>query len=102
MLLVGETLKQALIREAKEEAGIGLKEEDLDCVFVANKTGEKNCINFVFKAKDFSGIPQNMEKNKCTDLSWFGVQNLPENMIDIERRVIRKLYFRWNTVRRIQ
>lgn len=90
----GETLKQAMIREAKEEAGIGLKEEDLDCVFVANKTGNKNCINFVFKAKDFSGTPKNMEEDKCTDLSWFEPHNLPENMIDLERRVIRRFVYR--------
>lgn len=77
------------MREAKEEAGISIKEEDLECVFVANKIGKSNCINFVFRAKDYEGVPQIMEREKCTDLSWFESENLPANMIDMERRVIR-------------
>lgn len=85
----GETLKQALIRETQEETGITLAEDKLECVYIANKTGKKNCINFVFKTSEFEGTPQIMEKDKCTDLRWFEPNKLPENIINLERQVIQ-------------
>lgn len=85
----GETLKQALVREVMEEAGIKVSEENLECVFVANKSGTRNCVNFIFKTNKFEGSPQIMEKDKCTDLRWFDTNDLPENTIGIERKVIR-------------
>lgn len=85
-----ETLKQALIREAQEEAGIILKEENLKCVFIANKTGKKNCINFIFLATKFEGTPKIMEQDKCTDLNWFDINNLPTNIIKLESQVIQE------------
>jgi len=85
-----ENLKQALIREAQEEAGIILKEENLKCVFIANKTGKKNCINFIFLATKFQGTPTIMEKDKCTDLNWFDIDKLPHNIIALESHVIKE------------
>lgn len=84
-----ETLKEALVREVKEEAGIKVFPEELDCIFIANKTGKSNCINFIFKTNKFEGEPINMEPDKCSDLTWFDINDLPENMIKVERQVIQ-------------
>lgn len=78
----GETAKQCIIREAKEEAGITLSPEDLEVVHVMHRySPTREYIDIYLRAERWSGEIQNMEPNKCTDLRWFNRQNLPKQMI---------------------
>lgn len=82
-----ETFRHAIVREAKEEAGIILNYNDLKVVHVMHRSSVPNEPDLrervdVFMAADkWTGEPQNMEPHKCDDLSWFPLDNLPPNII---------------------
>lgn len=77
-----ETLTQTMIREAKEEIGIELNPEDLKLVHVMHrKEPKEERVNFFFRVKKWRGDPKIMEPHKCDDLSWFEIDNLPDNII---------------------
>jgi ADP-ribose pyrophosphatase YjhB (NUDIX family) len=80
----GESFTQCIIREGLEEIGINLKLEDLQVVHIINcdsKTKYNNeRISIFFVAKNWNGKIKNMEPEKCDDLSWFDLGNLPENI----------------------
>lgn len=87
----GESLKQAMIREAYEEGGIKIKEEDLEFVCGIRSNNHENYINFFFKAKKWEGEPHIKEKDKCEEIIWAKKDNLPDNIIENERRAIHNL-----------
>jgi len=85
----GETLKQAMIREAKEETGISLDSSDLELIHTMNrKIPDNERIDFFFTTKKWHGNPKIMESEKCDDLSWFELNNLPNNIIPYIKEVI--------------
>ncbi len=83
-----ERATTAMLREAKEETGVVINEEDIRMVHVMHrishgthpsKTEER--IDFFFEATEWQGEPKIMETNKCDDLSWFRINQLPQNVI---------------------
>jgi len=84
-----ETLIQTMIREAKEEIGIDLNPETLKLVHVMHrKQPTEERVNFFFTAKNWQDEPKIMEPHKCDDLSWFPLDNLPDNVIHYIRQAI--------------
>ncbi|MBA4602348.1 NUDIX hydrolase [Thermoactinomyces mirandus] len=84
----GETVKQAAVREAKEETGVSLREDDVKIVGVMHrKTGDER-IDFFAAVKNWEGEIQNREPHKCNDLRFFSLDNLPANMIPYIVRAI--------------
>ena len=78
----GETMKQGMIREAGEEAGVKIEDGDMDLVLTMHRNcGDHERIDLFFIIKDWIGDIKNMEPNKCDDLSWFPIDQLPENII---------------------
>ena len=78
-----ESMKNAICREAKEELGIDVKEEDLEFVCMIHKN-TNGCIyyNGYFKANKWSGEPVINEPKKNEELKWFNINELPSNVVD--------------------
>lgn len=47
-----------------------------------------NYFNFFLTTNKFEGEPSIMEPNKCEELLWCDINNLPENTIVAEKRAI--------------
>ena len=99
-----EPILDALIREAREEAGLELEKKHLEVVHVMHrKTIDREYIDFIVQAKRWDGEPRNTEPHKCDDLSWFPLDALPDNLLDAARHTL-ELYqkgvffseFGWN------
>lgn len=83
-----ENIKKAMAREALEEANLTIKEEDLEFVHVMNRKSDSERISFFFAPKKWEGEIKNMEPDKCSDLSWFPLNNLPNNIIPYVKEAI--------------
>ncbi|MEI8338241.1 MAG: NUDIX domain-containing protein [bacterium] len=77
-----EPMTLAAVREAKEESGVNIDPKDLVLKVVMHRfCGDHERMDFFFEPKKWSGEIKNMEPNKCADLTWFALNNLPENII---------------------
>lgn len=84
-----EPVSLAMIREAKEEAGIVVKKEDLLPATVIHRYyPDQEYIDFFFVSKKWSGAPKIMESDKCDDMSWFDLNKLPENLLPYIKEAI--------------
>jgi 8-oxo-dGTP diphosphatase len=87
-----ETFVHAMVREAKEEAGIEIEPKDLEVIHVMHrKCPTEERIDFFIKAKKWKGEPKIMEHDKCDDLRWFDLTNLPVNTIPYIKQAIEKI-----------
>ena len=88
----GETLSQAVAREAKEEIDIHIDEKDLELVSIIHPY-EENYINAFFTTQKYEGVPKITEKEKCEDLNWFDIDNLPKNTIERIKNVLKNMQY---------
>ncbi|MCB9815495.1 NUDIX domain-containing protein [Candidatus Nomurabacteria bacterium] len=78
-----ETAREGCAREIKEEIGIDIKPEDLEMVHIMHRKAEEDeRIDFFMTTKSYSGEIENVEPNKCDDLSWFELNELPDNIVN--------------------
>jgi ADP-ribose pyrophosphatase YjhB (NUDIX family) len=77
-----EGVTSAMIREAKEEAGLSLTREQLSVAHITHrKCPDREYLDFFFVARDFKDEPSNMEPDKCDDMQWFSMNELPTNIL---------------------
>jgi 8-oxo-dGTP pyrophosphatase MutT (NUDIX family) len=78
-----ETVKDAMIREAKEEVGITLEKDTLAVVHTMHRISPTNYeyIDFFLVARTWTGEVVNCEQEKCDDLKWANLSDLPENTL---------------------
>lgn len=87
-----EPVRDSMIREAYEEAGIKIEKKDLIPNKVLHrKSNDCEYMDFFFVARTWSGEPKIMEPNKCDDMSWFPINNLPEKTLPYIQKVIDTL-----------
>lgn len=84
----GEQVTQAPIREAREETGIEISPDDLEVVGIMHRKAEDERIDFFVAATRWAGEPRNCEPDKCDQLRWVDIDNLPENVIPYVRRAL--------------
>ena len=85
-----ESVTVAMIREAREEVGVIIDASNLSFVHVMNRIRESGTetVDFFFSCENFDGEPKNLEPDKCDDLQWFPLDNLPENTAAFLRQAI--------------
>lgn len=88
----GENQYEALIREAKEELDISITIKDIKKTYIVlrknhfkidNKLLEPY-IDYYFEVEKYEGEPKIMEKDKCSELIWEKIENLPEPFINYQ------------------
>ncbi len=84
-----ETFRQAVLREAREEVGVTIAEQDLYFVHVFYRKGTvSELVACVFECRVWQGEPYNREPEKHNVLQWFAIDQLPEKMIPAHRGVL--------------
>src|SRR5262245_31469827 len=85
-----EQVTAALVREAAEEAGVQVREEDAQFLRAMHRKGADGrvYVDFFFIAERWEGEIGNGEPSKCDDLQWFPRTALPENTIPYIRAVL--------------
>jgi len=92
-----ESFLKAMIREAKEEANISLMPSDLKFIHLMCRTVPENPpeirdrVDIYFSAAKWEQEIKNMEPKKCSDLSWFDLNNLPSNTIPYIKNAIKNI-----------
>lgn len=84
----GEEVRAAMIREAREEAGIEIAPEDMHVVGVMHRLADDERIDFFLTASRWHGEVENREPEKCDQLAWFHRDQLPPNMVPYVRRAL--------------
>lgn len=88
----GESMRQALVREAKEELGITVSLEALSFFALVHKHDEEEDItyyNAYFSCDTFEGEPQICEREKCSQLEWMDIDDLPKDLIEDRRLAVK-------------
>lgn len=78
----GESLTEAIIREAKEEAGIDIISDNLKPLCTMYRISDSERVDFFYQLVHFKGKIVNKEPHKCKELKFFDINNLPENTLD--------------------
>lgn len=88
---VGENAYDAVIREAREELGIRISISNIIDTFVVNRRNKSLLpyYDVYFEINGYRGEIKICEPEKCSELVWCDISNLPEDMIDFEIEAIR-------------
>ena len=90
----GETALGAMVREAREEAGITIAPDDLKLVQTQHLKDahlKENYINLYFTASRWQGQVTNVEPEKCDGLEWFPMGALPRDTIAYVRSALNAI-----------
>ena len=76
-----EAATDALCREVLEESCLRLNPKEVRFVHLMHRVGDDERIDVFFTVDNWEGEPINNEPDKCDDLSWFPLNQLPNNTI---------------------
>lgn len=86
----GENAYEAAIREAKEELGIDISKEDIIDTFVVSRKNKNLSpyYDIYFEIEKYQGELTINEPDKCSELIWCNINDLPEDMLEFEKIAI--------------
>jgi 8-oxo-dGTP diphosphatase len=84
-----ETVTAAAVREAKEETGVRIEASDIDFSSVMHRNEGDERVDFFVHIRKWVGEPANTEPEKCDELRWVDLNELPQNTIPYVRRAIQ-------------
>ena len=84
----GETATQAVVRECKEELGIKVNTDALTFVHLQHRIGDRIYYDIYFAVNAFDGTPTITEPEKCSELAWYDLDNLPKDIIECRKHVL--------------
>ena len=84
----GETVRAAAAREAGEEIGVRLEVDAILFSSVMHRIEGDERVDFFVQVHKWHGEIVNAEPDKCDDLRWMDVNELPDNIIPYVRRAI--------------
>lgn len=91
----GESPTAAALREAREEAGIDVRPEDLNLIVTMHRKpageGDAEYVDFFFTTENWTGEPRLLEPDKCDEAGWFSLDALPENLLEYVQDVFRAM-----------
>lgn len=87
----GETFRQAMAREAFEEAGLMILPEDLHLSHMMHRNSDSERVSLFFTPTRWHGPPRNREPEKCAALEWTPRDALPARTIPYIRAALEAL-----------
>lgn len=85
-----EDLYDSMIREAKEELLINLKREEIKIIYLMHHyNGER--LNFIFEVDGTNLNPIIGEKDKCSELKWVKINDLPNETTNKVKLIINDI-----------
>lgn len=83
-----ETAIHTMVRETKEEAGIEIDPANLQVIHVMHRKSTQERIDFFLTASLWKGEPSLQEPDKCDELKWYPLSNLPSNVIPYVKQAL--------------
>ena len=85
----GETVIAAAAREAEEETGLRIRADDIAFSSVVHRRGSDERVDFFVHVLNWQGEPVNTEPEKCDELRWVNINELPDNVIPYVKQAIQ-------------
>lgn len=85
----GETVIAAARREALEEVGVRIEAQDIEFSGVMHRLDGEERVDFFVKVHRWDGEPFNAEPDKCDEIRWVDLNDLPANTVPYIRQAIR-------------
>lgn len=85
----GETVRAAAAREAEEEVGVRIEAEDIRFSSVMHRIEGDERVDFFVCIQKWQGEIVNAEPDKCDELRWVDMDDLPEKIIPYVRQAIQ-------------
>ena len=83
-----ETVSDAAVREAQEEIGVQIDAGEILFSSVMHRNEDDERVDFFMHVRKWRGEPVNTETDKCDELRWTDVNDLPMNTIPYVRKAI--------------
>jgi 8-oxo-dGTP diphosphatase len=85
----GETVIAAAAREALEEIGVRIEPQAIEFSSVMHRSDGDERVDFFVKIRAWADEPFNAEPDKCDELRWVEINDLPVNTIPYIRQALR-------------
>ena len=78
-----ESMKQAVVREAKEELNVDIELKNVHFITMIHKYSDDDIYyNGFFKVTNWNNNPIVNEPEKCSEIKWFKLDSIPEKTIE--------------------